>query len=124
MNRISAEIVCLRIWFAEHMLRDGRMLPRLSRAKIKNNIVHPRDSNNRGIIMEKPSAMETATKKAYSLDDLAEMMGVSKKTIAKWRINGEIGYSQIGAVILFSEKDIDDFLNTHHFEPYAANNSR
>lgn len=35
------------------MLRDGRMLPRLSRAKIKNNIVHPRDSNNRGIIMEK-----------------------------------------------------------------------
>ena len=68
--------------------------------------------------------METATKRAYSLDDLAEMMGVSKKTIAKWRINGEIGYSQIGAVILFSEKDIDDFLSSHHFEPYAANNSR
>lgn len=46
------------------------------------------------------------------------MLGVTRKTVEKWQKEGEIGYSQIGKIVLFSINDINDFLSRHHVEAY------
>lgn len=62
--------------------------------------------------------METTTKLAYTKKELEEMLGVTRKTIEKWQKEGEIGFSQIGKIVLFSLNDINDFLSRHHVEAY------
>lgn len=58
-------------------------------------------------------------KRVYSLKALAEMLDVSVKTIARWRANGQIGFSQIGSTILFTQEDVDAFMAAYHHTPYA-----
>lgn len=62
--------------------------------------------------------MEVNQKLAYTKKEVEEMLGVTRKTVEKWQKEGEIGYSQIGKIVLFSLNDINDFLARHHVEAY------
>lgn len=62
--------------------------------------------------------MEVNQKLAYTKKEVEEMLGVTRKTVEKWQKEGEIGYSQIGKIVLFSLNDINDFLSRHHVEAY------
>lgn len=49
-----------------------------------------------------------------------ELLGASSATLKKWRDEGELSYSLIGATYYYSGKDIEDFLRDHHYDAYAC----
>lgn len=63
-------------------------------------------------LMEKP---------CYTNEEVLKIFGVTQPTLRKWRNEGQLGYTQIGSTLLYSQKDIADFLKTNHFDAYAAN---
>ena len=59
-------------------------------------------------------------KPCYTNREVLNLLGVSAPTLRKWRYEGRIGYSQVDSTILFSQKDIADFLQSNYFKAYAA----
>ena len=59
-------------------------------------------------------------KPSYTNEEVLKIFGVSQPTLRKWRNEGLIGYSQIGSTLQYSPQDIADFLQSNHFEAYAA----
>jgi predicted site-specific integrase-resolvase len=50
----------------------------------------------------------------YTKKRLAQELGVCIRTIDKWAAKGMIGYSKIDRRVIFSQTDIDDFLERYH----------
>lgn len=48
--------------------------------------------------------------KVYDLNELEEILHVSRRTIATWMSEGVIAYSKIGHKIYITQSDIDEFL--------------
>ncbi len=59
-------------------------------------------------------------KVVYTNKEMMELLGASSATLKKWRDEGELSYSLIGATYYYSDKDIEDFLRNHHYEAYAC----
>lgn len=51
--------------------------------------------------------------KLYTLNDVAEILGVKKQTLRLWACKNKYGlkYCKIGGLIRFRPKDIQDFIN-------------
>lgn len=58
-----------------------------------------------------------ASKPVYTNEELRTLLGVSDKTIKKWRNNGFLGYSLVGDIYLYSKEDVERFLNDIHHSP-------
>lgn len=56
----------------------------------------------------------------YTTDEVAKIFRVSTRTIQNWRDRGHLDYIQQNHVILYSQEDIDGFLQKNH----SKNNSR
>ena len=59
-------------------------------------------------------------KVVYTNKEMMELLDTSSATLKKWRDEGELSYSLIGATYYYSDKDIEDFLRNHHYEAYAC----
>ena len=49
--------------------------------------------------------------KTYSTQEVAEWIGVTKKTLYKYMKEGKISFFQVDAVIRFEKEDVQDFLS-------------
>jgi len=49
-------------------------------------------------------------KSFFSKAELSEQLGVSIRTIDNWIASGLISFSKIGRRIIFSKKDLDEFI--------------
>ncbi len=52
-------------------------------------------------------------KKIYSTEDLCNLLGVSPRTVQKWRTDKAVEYSQINNKIFYSWTQIQAFLENH-----------
>ena len=58
-----------------------------------------------------------ASKPVYTNEELRALLGVSDKTVKKWRNSGMLGYSLIGDIYLYSKEHVERFLNDIHHSP-------
>lgn len=59
-------------------------------------------------------------KPCYTNEEVLKLFGVTPPTLRKWRNEGLLGYTQIGSTLIYSKKDITDFMESNHYEAYAA----
>lgn len=52
--------------------------------------------------------------KLYTVEEAAELLRVSEDKIYRLRRAGEIPHHKIGGTVLFSEEDIQDYLDSCH----------
>lgn len=55
--------------------------------------------------------------KVYDNADLMALLHVSRRTLATWRDEGVISFSQYASKIYYSQQDVDIFLEKHHVKP-------
>lgn len=60
------------------------------------------------------------SKTIYTNKEMMKLLDASSATLKKWRDEGELSYSLIGATYYYSNTDIEDFLRNHHYEAYAC----
>ena len=58
-------------------------------------------------------------KTIYANKEMMELLDASSATLKKWRDDGELSYSLIGATYYYSNTDVENFLRNHHYEAYA-----
>lgn len=58
-------------------------------------------------------------KTIYTNKEMMELLDASSATLKKWRDEGELSYSLIGATYYYSNTDVESFLRNHHYEAYA-----
>lgn len=58
-------------------------------------------------------------KTIYTNKEMMELLDASSATLKKWRDEGELSFSLIGATYYYSTKDIEDFLKNHHYDAFA-----
>ena len=61
--------------------------------------------------------------KLYNNKELMEKLGVKDKYLKKLRDNGFLGYSREGDKYWYTQKDVDCFLRSFHYEPFNPNRS-
>ena len=66
------------------------------------------------------SQLSIMSKPSYTTEETLKILGVSAPTLRKWRLEGLIGYSQVGSIILYSQEDISNFLKTNHIDPIPS----
>ncbi|MBR4228908.1 MAG: helix-turn-helix domain-containing protein [Bacteroidales bacterium] len=59
-------------------------------------------------------------KSIYTNKEMMNLLDASSATLKKWRDEGELSYSLVGATYYYSKKDVEDFLKNHHFDAYAC----
>jgi excisionase family DNA binding protein len=52
-------------------------------------------------------------KKAYSIDEVASIVGVSRRTVWNWILDGHLKYFKVGRVIRIFEEDLENFFKEH-----------
>jgi excisionase family DNA binding protein len=52
-------------------------------------------------------------KKAYSIDEVASMVGVNRRTVWNWILEGHLRYFKVGRVIRIFEEDLENFFKEH-----------
>lgn len=57
--------------------------------------------------------------KLYTNSQLKELLGVGDKLIKKYRDDGLLGYTQIGDKYWYSDTDIQQFLQSNYYTPFA-----
>ena len=59
--------------------------------------------------------------KVYSNKKVMELLGVKDKYLKKLRDNGYLGFSREGDKYWYTQKDVDCFLHSFHYEPFNSN---
>ena len=59
--------------------------------------------------------------KVYSNKEVMELLGVKDKYLKKLRDNGYLGFSREGDKYWYTQKDVDCFLHSFHYEPFYRN---
>lgn len=49
----------------------------------------------------------------YDNNDLIRLLHVSRRTLATWRGEGKISYTQVGNKIYYTHSDVEEFLKKH-----------
>ena len=60
-----------------------------------------------------------AIRNFYSKLDLAMELGICVRTLDSLMANGKISFSKIGARVIFSQRDLDEFVERNRKEAYA-----
>jgi len=58
--------------------------------------------------------------KVYSNKDLSSLLGITDKTLRQYRNEGMISYSRVDDKYWYTQDDVDEFLQKHHFDAFAA----
>lgn len=53
--------------------------------------------------------------KLYTMETLAEYLGVSVRTILREKAAGKVGFKRIRGQVRFSQEDIDSYLNNNSY---------
>lgn len=61
------------------------------------------------------------TYQLYTNKTLLELLQVNTTTLRKYRDEGMIGFSKIGDKYYYTAADVDKFLKSRHYEPFAIN---
>jgi len=56
-------------------------------------------------------------------EDFVDIMKIATRTAQRWRDEGKIAFSRIGAKIYYTEEDIEAFLENHHNQAFAIKNA-
>lgn len=59
-------------------------------------------------------------KMCYTNKETMELLGVTQKTLKKYRDQGLLGYSKESDKYWYTREDISNFLAQHHLEPFAC----
>jgi excisionase family DNA binding protein len=54
----------------------------------------------------------------YSKAELAESLGVSKRTVDNWMSNGKISFTKVGRKVIFSELDLSQLIACNRREAF------
>ena len=54
----------------------------------------------------------------YTVEKLADLLGVSERTIRRYREDGYLSYTKVGDKYYFSDDDVREFLMNNHFESF------
>lgn len=54
----------------------------------------------------------------YSKAELAESLGVSKRTVDNWMSNGKISFTKVGRKVIFSELDLSQLIASNRREAF------
>ena len=57
----------------------------------------------------------------YNNKEIMELLGVKDKYLKKLRDNGYLGFSREGDKYWYTQKDVDCFLHSFHYEPFNRN---
>jgi len=57
----------------------------------------------------------------YNNKEIMELLGVKDKYLKKLRDNGYLGFSREGDKYWYTQKDVDCFLHSFHYEPFNSN---
>ena len=58
--------------------------------------------------------------KVYSLNELAEFFGVTKRTIYNWKDNGRLPLTIIGSKSYMTEAQLQEFLTKNEVKPFKG----
>ena len=58
--------------------------------------------------------------KVYNNKEVMELLGVKDKYLKKLRDNGYLGFSREGDKYWYTQKDVDCFLHSFHYEPFNS----
>ena len=56
----------------------------------------------------------------YNNKEIMELLGVKDKYLKKLRDNGYLGFSREGDKYWYTQKDVDCFLHSFHYEPFNS----
>ncbi len=56
----------------------------------------------------------------YNKKEIMELLGVKDKYLKKLRDNGYLGFSREGDKYWYTQKDVDCFLHSFHYEPFNS----
>ena len=56
----------------------------------------------------------------YNNKEIMELLGVKDKYLKKLRDNGYLGFSRVGDKYWYTQKDVDCFLHSFHYEPFNS----
>ncbi len=54
----------------------------------------------------------------YSKAELAESLGVSKRTVDNWMSNGKISFTKVGRKVIFSDDDLELLIRNFHHDAF------
>jgi excisionase family DNA binding protein len=60
-------------------------------------------------------------KKFYSKLELAMLLGICVRTLDNLMANGQISYLKVSSRVIFSQEDLDEFVNRIRHEAYGIN---
>ena len=60
----------------------------------------------------------------YNNKEIMELLGVKDKYLKKLRDNGYLGYSREGDKYWYTQKDVDCFLRSFHYEPFNRDRNK
>lgn len=72
------------------------------------------------LILQVQELNSRQNKSIYTNKEMMSLLDASSATLKKWRDEGELSYSVIGATYYYSQTDVDDFLRNHHYDAYAC----
>lgn len=56
--------------------------------------------------------------KVYFNKELSSLLGVSDKTLRQYRNEGLISYSRVDDKFWYTQNDVDEFLQKHHYDTF------
>ena len=72
------------------------------------------------LLMLSKSRNEKKELKVYSLDELAEFFGVTKRTIYNWKDEGRLHLTIVGSKTYMTEKQLNEFLSNHEVKSFKV----
>ncbi len=82
-----------------------------------NNCKEPYELNISALI-KALSAAFNLTLRVYTVEKLADLLGVSERTIRRYREDGYLSYTKIGDKYYFSDDDVREFLMNNHVDSF------
>ena len=62
--------------------------------------------------------------RTYNNKEIMGLLGVKDKYLKKLRDNGYLGFSREGDKYWYTQKDVDCFLHSFHYEPFKSDKNR
>ncbi len=56
--------------------------------------------------------------KVYSNKELSTLLSISEKTLRQYRNEGLISYSRVDDKFWYTQNDVDEFLQKHHYDTF------
>ena len=66
------------------------------------------------------NSSQVQNKLLYTSEEVAKIFRVSTRTIQNWRDKGKIDFVQINHVILYSQDDVNEFIEKYHTKNFKV----